>query len=79
MNLDKKISISQFQIKLFTMLLTIVWLGIGIYTLFKYDYKIGVPMIIFSSMFLIVFKLIQKYSTKMLKIYNNNLENKGGK
>ena len=79
MNLDKKISISQFQIKLFTMLLTIVWLGTVIYTLFKYDYKIGVPMIIFSSMFLIVFKLIQKYSTKMLKIYNNNLENKGGK
>lgn len=79
MNIDKRIRISQIQIKLFTILLMIVWLGTGIYTLFKYDYKIGISIIIFGSIFLIVFRLIQKYSTKILTTYNDNLKNKGGK
>jgi len=76
---NEKIKISQLQIKLFNILLMIIWLGTGIYTFLKYNYKIGISIIIFGSMFLIVFMLIQKYSTKMLITYNNNLKNKGGK
>ncbi|QQY79228.1 hypothetical protein [Keratinibaculum paraultunense] len=72
-------NIKNSHIKLFTILLTAIWLISGIYYGFKYDLKIGISVIIFGLAFLVVFKLVQQYSLKMLREYDENLNNRGGK
>lgn len=72
-------NIKNSHIKLFTILLTAIWLISGIYYGFKYGLKIGISVIIFGLAFLVVFKLIQQYSLKMLRAYDENLNNRGGK
>ncbi len=70
-------STNNYYIKLFTVLLTAIWLTAGIYYLYRYDLKTGISVIAFGLAFLTVFKLVQRYSLKMLSKYNKNLNDKG--
>lgn len=76
MNKNKDIRISEIQTKIFTGLLIITWSITTIFILLKKDYKHAIIIAGSGAGFIIAFQLIQKYFTKMLINYNENLNMK---
>lgn len=71
----KLLSISRKQLGLFYILLAAVWLGESVYEFIHHNIRAGVSLLMFGSIFLIALCLIQNYFTKMLLIYQKNLNN----
>lgn len=69
----KLLSISKKQLGLFYILLAAVWLGESVYEFIHHNITAGVSLFLFGSIFLIVLYLIQTYFTKMLLLYQKNL------
>ncbi|WP_088225139.1 hypothetical protein [Desulfosporosinus sp. FKB] len=69
----KLISISKKQLGLFYILLAAVWFGESANEIIHYRFFAGVSLFVFGSLFLIVLYLIQSYFTRMLLLYQKNL------
>ena len=69
------LSIPRKQLALFYILLAAVWLGESVYEFIHHNISAGVSLFIFGSIFLITLYLIQNYFTKMLMLYQKNLNN----
>ena len=71
----KLLSIPRKQIAFFYIMLAAVWVGESVYEFIHHNISAGVSLFIFGSIFLIALYLIQTYFTKMLMLYQKNLNN----
>ncbi|AFM41457.1 hypothetical protein Desaci_2513 [Desulfosporosinus acidiphilus SJ4] len=67
------ISVSKKQLGLFYILLATVWFGESINEIIHYHFSAGLSLFVFGSLFLIALYLIQSYFTRMLLLYQKNL------
>lgn len=67
-------SIPSFQIKIFYLLLGVVWFSTGIYYMFRENFYNGLKIVIFGAVFMLAIFGVQSYVIKMIQVYDANLK-----